>query len=208
MERFMGPGIDRRATAPARVGPPPVHETAVPAQDRVWGDQAIAPEDRRQPPDQGDEDRSVAQSSNSVSVDDAVRPSSTTRPSTRRKIRYSRSDTAAAITPNHPRRPITPVSGVSRVLEPHGLRVPLVVRSNVLRLRPRPRWRGWSAPNVESEIAPIVAAMRPSGVGRQRAPERSRRCLARPGPTCRPGGLPCDADGATGQPDWYSKRQA
>jgi hypothetical protein len=53
-----------------------------------------------------------------VRVEDAVLPSSTTRPSTCRKIRYSSRSDTAVIMPNR-RRPL--VSGANRVLELHTL---------------------------------------------------------------------------------------
>lgn len=47
--------VDRWSTGAARVGPPSPHEAAVPAQDCVGGDQAMATEGLGQPPDEGGE---------------------------------------------------------------------------------------------------------------------------------------------------------
>jgi hypothetical protein len=60
--------VDGRPPGPAWVGPPPAHETAMPAQDRARGNQAVATQARWQPPDEGGEDRPVAQSRRGVGL--------------------------------------------------------------------------------------------------------------------------------------------
>ena len=47
--------VDRWPSGPVRVGPPSAHEAAMPAQDRVRGDQAMAAQRAGQPPDEGGE---------------------------------------------------------------------------------------------------------------------------------------------------------
>jgi hypothetical protein len=47
--------VDRRTTAPIRVGPSSADEAAMPAQDRVRSDQAMAPQCAGQPPREGGE---------------------------------------------------------------------------------------------------------------------------------------------------------
>ena len=98
---------DRWASASVRIGPFLVDETAMPAQDRVRGDQAMATQRSWQPPDERSEDGPVCpvqvgswgraadtatscrktSSSTSLMVD--VRPSSMSSPSTCWKIRYN-----------------------------------------------------------------------------------------------------------------------
>ena len=97
----------------------------MPAQDCARGDQATAKQDRRQPPDEGGEDRPAAQSrrgvglvrrstatswrntSSSTFLDDDRRPIIRIRPSTCRKIRYSSRSDTMAIMPDRRGSPIT-----------------------------------------------------------------------------------------------------
>src|SRR6185436_15043587 len=51
--------VDRRPSGPVRVGPSSAYEAAMPAQDRVRGDQAMATQRSGQPPDEGSEYGSV-----------------------------------------------------------------------------------------------------------------------------------------------------
>jgi hypothetical protein len=51
--------VDRWASGPVGVGPSSADEAAMPAQDRVRGDQAMAMQRSGQPPDEGGEHRSV-----------------------------------------------------------------------------------------------------------------------------------------------------
>ena len=51
--------VDRWPSGPARIGPPSAHEAAMPPQDRVRGDQAMATQGLGQPPDEGGEDGPV-----------------------------------------------------------------------------------------------------------------------------------------------------
>jgi hypothetical protein len=51
--------VDRWPSEPVRIGPPPAHEAAVPAQDGARGDQAVATQALGQPPGEGGEDGSV-----------------------------------------------------------------------------------------------------------------------------------------------------
>jgi hypothetical protein len=47
--------LDRWPSGPVRVGPPPAQEAAMPTQDRVRSDQAVATQCAGQPPDEGGE---------------------------------------------------------------------------------------------------------------------------------------------------------
>ena len=51
--------VDRWPSGPARIGPSSADETAMRAQDRVRGDQAMAPQCPRQPPHERGEQRAV-----------------------------------------------------------------------------------------------------------------------------------------------------
>ena len=51
--------VGRWPSGPVRVGPPSADEAAMPAQDRVGGDQAMATQCSGQPPDEGGEDGPV-----------------------------------------------------------------------------------------------------------------------------------------------------
>jgi hypothetical protein len=51
--------VDRWPSGPVRVGPPSAYEAAMPAQDRVRGDQAMATQRSGQPLNEGGEDRPV-----------------------------------------------------------------------------------------------------------------------------------------------------
>ena len=51
--------VDRWSSGPVGVGPSSADEAAMPAQDRVGGDQAMTTQCAGQPPDEGGEDRPV-----------------------------------------------------------------------------------------------------------------------------------------------------
>jgi hypothetical protein len=101
-------GADRRPSHPVRVGPLPGDQAAVPAQDGTGGDQPVRPQPSGQVPDQRGEDARSAQSSrgrglvrrstatscrkasNSALLEADDRPSKTSQPQSRMKMRYSR----------------------------------------------------------------------------------------------------------------------
>ena len=100
--------VDRWSSGPVGVGPSSADEAAMPAQDRVRGDQAVATQRPGQPPDERGEHGRSAQSKrgrglvrrrmatswrstrSSMSFVADVRPISRTNPSTRQKIKYTK----------------------------------------------------------------------------------------------------------------------
>ena len=101
-------GADRRPSCPVPIGPVAGDQAAVPAQDVTWRDQPVHPQLCWQQPDQRGEDhpvgpieprpgcarRSTATScrstSSSASLEADDRPSRTSQPQSRTKMRYSR----------------------------------------------------------------------------------------------------------------------
>src|SRR4051812_37916670 len=51
--------VDRRPSWPVWIRPPPAHQMAMPTQDGARGDQAMATQSSRQPPDEGGEERPI-----------------------------------------------------------------------------------------------------------------------------------------------------